>query len=245
MLTIISIILNIIFLFAIVLFIFKPEIFNSAIDTQFKARRDALHKYYQDEENKLQRELAEKTKSVAEEVFALRRKLEKDINSEIEDSRRTRHLEINQDLENRIMLLREKEQHMEDELMKRFQEFRLEYDEQAALIEQRLKSLKSYEAAAIEARIRMYEEANKEKFYMVQLEEKDADEIEELVDILPKLRNPLPLRKAIFEIYYRQAVRDLVYRVVGAQDRPSGIYKITYIDTGECYIGQSVDIGNR
>jgi len=244
-LTIISIVLNLIFVFAIVLFIVKPEIFNSAIDTQFKARIDALQKYYQQEENKLQRELAEKTKSVAEEVFALRRKLEKDINSEIEDSRRVRHLQINEDLENRISLLREKEKHMEDELMKRFEEFKLQYDEQAALIQERLQSLKSYEAAAIEARVRMYEQANKEKFYTIQIEDSDVLEIDELLEILPKLRNPIPLRKAIFDIYYRRPVKDLIYRVVGPENRTTGIYKITLIETGECYIGQSVDIGNR
>jgi hypothetical protein len=245
MLTIISVILNVILIFAIVLFIVKPEIFNSTIDAQFKARRDSLEKYYQNEENKLQRELAEKTKAVAEEVFALRRKLEKDINDEIESSRRTRHLEINEDLDNRISMLKEREKHMEDELMKRFEEFKFQYDEQAALIQDRLESLKSYEAAAIEARVRMYEQTNKEKFYIIQVEDSDTIEINELLEILPKLRNPIPLRKAIFDIYYRQPVKDLIYRVVGADRRTTGIYKITLNETGECYIGQSVDIGNR
>jgi hypothetical protein len=245
MLTIISVILNVILIFAIVLFIVKPEIFNSTIDAQFKARRDSLEKYYQNEENKLQRELAEKTKTVAEEVFALRRKLEKDINDEIESSRRTRHLEINEDLDNRIIMLKEREKHMEDELMKRFEEFKFQYDEQAALIQDRLESLKSYEAAAIEARVRMYEQTNKEKFYIIQVEDSDTIEINELLEILPKLRNPIPLRKAIFDIYYRQPVKDLIYRVVGADRRTTGIYKITLNETGECYIGQSVDIGNR
>ena len=245
MLAIISVILNVNLIFAIVLFIVKPEIFNSTIDAQFKARRDSLEKYYQNEENKLQRELAEKTKAVAEEVFALRRKLEKDINDEIESSRRTRHLEINEDLDNRINMLKEREKHMEDELMKRFEEFKLQYDEQAALIQDRLESLKSYEAAAIEARVRMYEQTNKEKFYIIQVEDSDTIEIDELLEILPKLRNPIPLRKAIFDIYYRQPVKDLIYRVVGADRRTTGIYKITLNETGECYIGQSVDIGNR
>jgi predicted GIY-YIG superfamily endonuclease len=65
------------------------------------------------------------------------------------------------------------------------------------------------------------------------------------MEILPKLRNPAPLRKAIYEIYYRQPVKDMIHRVVGPDDRPSGVYKVTFVDTGECYVGQSVDIGNR
>jgi hypothetical protein len=244
-LTIISIVLNVIFLFGIVLFIFKPEVFNNAIDTQFKARRDALYKYYQEEENKLQKELAQKTKTVAEEVFALRRKLENDINQEIEQSRRLRHSQIDQDLEHRIVALREKEKYMEEQIMSKFAELKKEYDFQYEVVQDKLKSLKSYEAAAVEARVRMYEELNKEQFYKIQIEDSDLIEIDELLEILPKLRNPIPLRKAVFDIYYRQPVKDLIYRVVGTQARTTGIYKITLIHTGECYIGQSVDIANR
>ena len=244
-LTIISIVLNVIFLFGIVLFIFKPEVFNNAIDTQFKARRDALYKYYQEEENKLQKELAQKTKTVAEEVFALRRKLENDINQEIEQSRRLRHSQIDQDLEHRIVALREKEKYMEEQIMSKFAELKKEYDFQYEVVQDKLKSLKSYEAAAVEARVRMYEELNKEQFYKIQVEDSDLIEIDELLEILPKLRNPIPLRKAVFDIYYRQPVKDLIYRVVGTQARTTGIYKITLIHTGECYIGQSVDIANR
>lgn len=244
-LTIVSIVVNVIFILLFVLFVIKPEIFNSTIDTQFKARYNALQKHYQDQENKLQRDLAAKTRQVTDEIFALRRKLESDINIELEESRRMRHIEINRSLEDRLDAMREKERMAEEEIMRQFEMFKLQYDIEKEAIEQKLQSLKSYEASAIAARVRMYEEANKEKFYTLQLEDSDVEEIDELVEVLPKLRNPLPLRKAIFDIYYRQAVRDLVNRVVGQQDRPTGIYKITLLETGECYVGQSVDIGSR
>jgi len=244
-LTVISIVLNVLFVVAIVLFLKKPEIFNNTIDIQFKARKDALQKYYQEEENKLQKQLTQKTKDAAEEVFALRRKLEYDIQKELDASKQKQYQDIESEVQYRIKLLKQKEKEMEDVIMERFEQFKAQYDIQESVIREKLESLKSYEASAIAARIRMYEEANKEKFYMVQLEEEESEEISELLEILPKLRNPLPLRKAVFDIYYRQPVRDLVYRVVGSQERPSGIYKITFIQTGECYIGQSVDIGNR
>lgn len=243
--TILSIILNGIFLLTIILFITKPEIFNSTIDTQFKVRRDALQKYYQTEENKLQKQLAVQTREVTDEIFALRRKLESDINDEVEQSRRQRHLEINRTLEERIAALQDKEVRAEEELMQHFEQFKIMYDVEKEQIEKKLESLKSTESAAVAARIRMYEEANKEKFYMIQVEESDSEEIDELLDILPKLRNPVPLRKALFDIYFRQPVKDMIYRVVGPDERPSGVYKITFIETGECYVGQSVDISIR
>ena len=244
-LTILSIVLNGIFLLAIILFITKPEIFNSTIDTQFKARRDALQKYYIDEENKLQKELAAQTRKVTDEIFALRRKLESDIQEELEKTKQYKYEEIESEVKYRVQALKEKQMYAEEHLMERFETFKLQYDLQKQEIDKKLESLKSTEAAAVAARIRMYEEANKEKFYMIQIEESDAEEIDELLDILPKLRNPVPLRKALFDIYYRQPVKDMIYRVVGPDDRPSGIYKITFIETGECYIGQSVDIGSR
>jgi group I intron endonuclease len=54
----------------------------------------------------------------------------------------------------------------------------------------------------------------------------------------------MPFYKAIYEIYYKNKISDLVLRVVG-KDRVSGIYKITHVDSGKVYIGQSVDIGER
>lgn len=244
-LTILSIVLNGIFLVAIILFITKPEIFNSSIDTQFKARRDALQKYYQGEENKLQKELAAQTRKVTDEIFALRRKLESDIQQELEKTKQYKYEEIESEVKYRIQALKEKQMYIEEHLMERFETFKLQYDLQKEDIEKKLESLKSTEAAAVAARIRMYEEANKEKFYMIQVEESDSEEIDELLDILPKLRNPVPLRKALFDIYYRQPVKDMIYRVVGPDERPSGIYKITFTETGECYVGQSVDINVR
>ena len=244
-LTILSIVLNGVFLLAIILFITKPEIFNSTIDTQFKARRDALQKYYIDEENKLQKELAAQTRKVTDEIFALRRKLESDIQEELEKTKQYKYEEIESEVKYRVQALKEKQMYAEEHLMERFETFKVQYDLQKQEIDKKLESLKSTEAAAVAARIRMYEEANKEKFYMIQIEESDAEEIDELLDILPKLRNPVPLRKALFDIYYRQPVKDMIYRVVGPDERPSGIYKITFIETGECYIGQSVDIGSR
>ena len=44
--------------------------------------------------------------------------------------------------------------------------------------------------------------------------------------------------------YIKNKVNALVLRVVGSE-RISGIYKITHIESGKCYVGQSVDIGER
>lgn len=83
-----------------------------------------------------------------------------------------------------------------------------------------------------------------ENFNKISFSSDEIEELDELNKVVKHLKNPLPLYKAIYEIYYKNKVNDLIMRVVG-NDRVSGIYKITHIDSGKCYIGQSVDIGDR
>ena len=111
-------------------------------------------------------------------------------------------------------------------------------------INDRIEVLKSQELAAIQARIRQYEEINKEDFYTINLSPADVDEIADLRTILYRFRNPLPLRKAIYDVYYKNPINDMISRVTQGR-RITGIYKITNIENGMCYIGQSVDIGAR
>lgn len=70
----------------------------------------------------------------------------------------------------------------------------------------------------------------------------DINEIRQLMDVCSLLRNPTPLYKAIYEIYYKVPLSNVV-SVTGVKG-VCGIYKIED-DMGRIYIGQSVDIGER
>lgn len=83
-----------------------------------------------------------------------------------------------------------------------------------------------------------------DNYHRIILSEYEFEELEELGKAIRKLKNPMPFYKAIYDIYYKQKVNDLIIRVVG-KGRVSGIYKITHIGSGKCYVGQSVDIGER
>lgn len=69
-------------------------------------------------------------------------------------------------------------------------------------------------------------------------------EIAELNDVSWKLRNPVPLFKAIWECYYRDAVKEMITRVVG-DTKVTGIYRITSVSSGKSYVGKSTDIAAR
>lgn len=99
-------------------------------------------------------------------------------------------------------------------------------------------------SAAVAANKREEEKREKEKFYRLDISSADLLEIEELRECSSRLRNPLPLNKAIWKMYYENAYTAMVGRVVGSGVH-TGIYKITNIKNQMCYVGQAVDIADR
>lgn len=102
--------------------------------------------------------------------------------------------------------------------------------------------MKNIHAAAVEAAKRAEEMKNQQDFYRICLEESDKKEIEALRSIEHLFRNTEPLNKVIWKCYYEKPTTDMIGRVVGAGTH-TGIYRITEIATGKCYVGQAVKIG--
>ena len=99
-------------------------------------------------------------------------------------------------------------------------------------------------AAVNEAIRRERELEEKEDFYRISIKENDIKDIEVLRSIEPRLTNREVLNKLIYEVFIKRPLMEMEKRVLKGQ-KIGGIYKITYIKTGEAYIGRSVDIGNR
>lgn len=110
--------------------------------------------------------------------------------------------------------------------------------------ENKLNDLQSKVKAAIETNKRMELDRQQKNYYKLQLDDIDLEEIKRIRSIEPYLRKKEPLNKVIWKVYYEKPYTDLIGRVIG-QGRKTGIYKITNIDNGMCYIGQAVDIAER
>ena len=95
-----------------------------------------------------------------------------------------------------------------------------------------------------EAILREKELKEKETFYKINISENDIEDIEVLKTIEYKLKNREALNKLIFDVYISKPMKEMIKRVL-CGGAPSGIYKITYIPTGEAYIGRSTDVSNR
>lgn len=131
---------------------------------------------------------------------------------------------------------------LQETLEKEVADMTASHQEQIERIKGELESYRSLEDAARMARIREANENNEKTWHTLGLSKEDIEELKELDSI--KLRNPLPLRKAIYEIYYREPTRAMINRVL-ENESFSGIYKITQVDTGEAYVGKSVDLKRR
>lgn len=110
--------------------------------------------------------------------------------------------------------------------------------------QQKLDDLRRSVQAAIDERKRAAAESDKQDFYRMVLSERDLAEIYEIRKVIPILRNAEPINKVIWKCYYEKPCNAMIGRVLG--DSPHmGIYKITNLVNGMCYVGQSVDLASR
>lgn len=120
----------------------------------------------------------------------------------------------------------------------------IEYQKTEKQYKDNISRLKSINDAAIDAAKRAEELRVQQDFYKIQLSNEDIEEITKMREIESFLRNKEPLNKIIWKCYYEKPTTDLIGRVIGT-GVVSGIYKITEISTGKCYVGQSVNIAER
>ena len=98
--------------------------------------------------------------------------------------------------------------------------------------------------AAVKVNKRAEMEKQQKDFYRIQLSPEDLEEIKRLREVEQYLRQKEPLNKVIYKCYYEKPLTSMIGRVLGNR-KIMGIYKITNLDNGMCYIGQSVDVADR
>ena len=129
--------------------------------------------------------------------------------------------------------------------------FQTEYEQTVADMLEAFKELSDNVAvmratndAAVAAAKRAAEMKDQQAFYRIQLSDADIHEIELLRQVEPYLRDKEPLNKVIWKCYYEKPTTDLIGRVIGTGVK-TGIYKITEIETGKCYVGQAANLADR
>ena len=129
--------------------------------------------------------------------------------------------------------------------------FEVQYQETVADLMEQYKALEGNVAimratndAAVAAAKRAEEMKDQQDYYRIQLSAADIHEIELLREVEPYLRDKEPLNKVIWKFYYEKPTTDMIGRVIGSGIH-TGIYKITEISSGKCYIGQAANLADR
>ena len=123
-----------------------------------------------------------------------------------------------------------------------FDKYILNLQVQKKQAESDLNKIRASLAAGVEAQLREEEKKKKLDFYKITLSENELNDINLLFNLRSNFRNVTVLNKLIWSEYLQKKVSEMSTRIVGKTDK-TGIYKITNLKTQQCYIGQSVSIG--
>ncbi len=169
-------------------------------------------------------------------LWLQQRKLNRKLRQEIEEnSSNARYWLTQQDLSE----LEERERKIE-ELKLKEQNYKNEIQSAQRKVEEFRQIRNSINEAVL--RERALEE--KKDFYRICLSQEDIDDISELKELVPRLRHREVLPKLMWDAMVSRATKEMIKRITGGR-AVGGIYKITYIPTGEAYIGKTTDFGTR
>lgn len=175
----------------------------------------------------------------------------KNIDQSIEDQRLAREQELNNEFNTKIelydRLIHEKEQQA--------QQINQEVEENINLIrEQSNKQIATYQAELdeikdkVDSTIRIFSQYEKEQqeklFYTIQLPEEFHDDIEFLLTtVAAKVQHPDIISKLVWTEYVKPNIENTFKRI---EIKPEpGIYKLTSLINGKCYIGKSTNVKTR
>lgn len=115
---------------------------------------------------------------------------------------------------------------------------------EAVQVQQQLTEYKKQQQAINEEILRRRQVQEQQDFYRIVLMPESHEDIQVIQSIREKLHKREFLDKMVYDNYIAKAVKEMSKRVLSGKD-PSGIYKITNIETQEIYIGKSVNVATR
>jgi hypothetical protein len=110
--------------------------------------------------------------------------------------------------------------------------------------EAELKSLQETRAAAITAAQQEKHIQENKDYYCLILPIEEASDVNILRGVAKRISKPRSILMAIWQAYYQPIAKKKFPQILGKPD-VCGIYKITNQETGECYIGQAIDVRRR
>lgn len=179
------------------------------------------------------------------EVITTQQSIVQSLNTTAEDLRQGAEERAQQEYESKAAALAQKFNKMQEELENNFSSQRDLYNEQLAEQLDKVNDLKAKQLAYIQAQQREEEKQSNIDYYRLVISNSDKNEISMLRNIQLQFVHKDAIDKLIWEVYYKPAFDILVSHVYNSASKICGIYKITNLENGQAYIGQSVDCKER
>lgn len=165
-------------------------------------------------------------------------------NVSLEKEYEQKQQKLSNEYSQRVIILERDFTEKQEEFNKKNNELLVSFEENLGKLEQVKAALTAITVAEQRAR---QEENEKEAFneaHSINLDADALNDISILREMQSSFKNPLLLKKLIWSEYCQKQVSSLAAKLTDGQVQ-CGIYKITDLLTGENYIGQSVNIGDR
>ena len=221
----------------------RKEAINKTLDEHFQTKKE----YYDLEEQKLTDKIKGLIKEVNDQIkfnAEVIESKEEQINYALKQYEKQKTSEINNSLKNYEDTERSKITLTLKEFSESCQKQKEVLQQDIAVLQKALEEYKEKQTAISQAILREKEIQEKENFYKICVSLNDIQDMKALKEIKHKLVNREIIDKLIYETYIRLPAVEMMKRVLKGESF-SGIYKITYIPTGESYIGKAVSISKR
>lgn len=208
--------------------------------------RKYLEEKYKNLESEANKKFQEKTKFYTSQIEKEEERLElirKNGELQVKKGIDTAERLANELLNDRLKAKQEEAVLSFENYKKSLEEKKVLYEKEISLVKLELEDFHRQREAINEAIKRERELSEKEDFYKIQLTQNDIEDIKLLDSMKDRLCHKEVLPKVIWESIARRPVSEMIKRVVG--QKVGGIYKITYIPTGEAYIGRTVNFKDR
>lgn len=198
---------------------------------------DRAEQFYKDRIDQLNKELEQKRIKTNQEIEEKQSRC----NQEIEEKQN----QLNREIEEKQSKLRQElAQEREQAVAARTEELN-KLAERIGEEQDKLDDLKAKQLAFIEAQQRAEEIEAQKDYYRMVIEDLDVDEIKLLRNIQKQFSRKEAIDKLIWESYYKSPYDLLMSHLFSSTAKICGIYKITNLENGKAYIGQSVDMRER
>ncbi len=232
-------VLGIVFLICGLFFFYKAnqiEINKNRQQEQYSQQLRKEITVLQQKKNKLIYSENQKKKEIQEELSQFKKDKQQELEKDVQKEKQLAQLSIekaNAEASSEIEAIHQDLNNIRESAAQQKKEIQKDIDK-----------IKSSLSAGVEARLREQQKKDKINFYKLSINDADLADVKMLENLKASFHKPVVLSKLIWTQYFQKQMTELCDRVLGKKTI-CGIYKITNLNSEQCYIGQSVDISKR